>query len=299
MPDRDWHRHVAYIGLASVVVAVIVAPILVTAQDQWRDRQKYEQHTQAAYEEAGRSFSLLSKEDQSASTDARERAREDREKSDLDAQWATATWTQDQFIVGLVGLFATVGALAFAYLAWQATKAGVAVTRDIGQKQVRAYLSLGAGRVMHTDLGVGEDAIPHLRFRFRVRNAGQSPARELRLRVECTIDVPGFRHIERWVSIGISPVAAGGREWADVYINYNNGLEEPLIGLPDMLDVTMATLGVIARIDGFDVFDRPLDPATCAYSFRVHSFNTDHWYPMERITSQMLADRDADAIEEV
>lgn len=226
-----------------------------------------------------------------------------RQEQDLSAQNASAFWAPWMFFATLAGvvyvartLNETRKATEAAMRAAEATERSIDVTRDIGQKQVRAYLSLGAARLMHTDLGLGKEAVPHLGFRFRIRNAGQSPAKDLKLYVECTIDIPGFRNIVRWVSIGVSPIAAGTREWAEVYINYNNGLEEPLRGLPDMLDITMATLGIVARIDGFDVFEEPLDPATCAYSFKVFSFDAGQWYPLERITSELLADRDERAL---
>jgi hypothetical protein len=230
---------------------------------------------------------------------AQEADREDRERQhDLKAQQDTAEWTAAGSILAGLGLIITAAGVIYVARTLEETRRANVTAREIGQKQVRAYLSVGSGRVMHLDLGLGDRMIPHLRFRFRIRNSGQSPAKQLQLSVECTIDVPGFRHLTRRVSIGISPIAAGAREWAEVYVNYNDGVAEPILALPDMLDVTMATLEIIARVDGFDVFERALDSATCAYSFRVNSFNADSWYPLERLTSELLAEREEQALRE-
>lgn len=195
MSKGDWHRHVAFVGLGAVVVGLVAGPIigatLATGQEQWLERQKYEQQAQAGYRQAGHEFSLLSEVEQRASSEERERAREAREKSDLVAQWATADWTQFQFYIGIVSLLFTGSALFFAYRAWQAAKesARAAVTaNDDNRRRFEAerrpwlHVELVVGG--HLTWRKGSATAP---FKLIVRNVGGSVAIDVRFEFDSTV----------------------------------------------------------------------------------------------------------------
>lgn len=105
-----------------------------------------------------------------------------RAESDLDAQQAMALWAKLMTVASVAGLGVTAigvylvwGTLDQTRAATNAAQDAVAVTRDIGQRQVRAYLVDLDVRVV----GYTPGAIPT--YHMIVKNTGQSPARSVRI----------------------------------------------------------------------------------------------------------------------
>ena len=299
MSDRGWLQ---YLGLVGCLILFLMLPaswLLAYQQDHEEERRDAASYSVEAGSElfahcAGRAepdaFVCVAK--------AQEADREDRERQhDLKAQQDVAEWTAAGAILAGLGLIVTAAGLFYLARTLDETRRSTAVAREIGQKQIRAYLSFGRAEVMHEEFVSGEKVIPHLRFRFRVHNAGQSPARDLQLNIECTISIAEHREVERRSSVGFSDVASGKKQWAPIFINYNDGLESPIFALPEMLDVTMATLHVAVWATGVDVFGQPLDPTPGAYAFRVTQFHNDTWFRMDRITSQLFSEEDYERLQ--
>jgi hypothetical protein len=177
MPDSNRHRIVAYLGIGAALGFAVAAPVLETANQQRREREQREQQTSSSNDEAGRHFSLLSEVDQTASTDARERAREEREKSDLDAQWATARWTFAQFIVGVLSFLGLAATVYFAFRAYRESKRSA----DAAQQTLwadRAWMAFELLQVDDLTNSVidGKPVEKAMRFAVLWKNCGRSPA---------------------------------------------------------------------------------------------------------------------------
>lgn len=128
----------------------------------------------------------------------RQRQREN-EQRDLDAQEAMAKWAKWMFwtsavmaVLTALALFAIVrtlhhtrraadasdGMLKEAIVATRAAQDAVEATRDVGEAQVRAYLSIAS-----VFFDIGED-LRHCKVAVVVNNSGNSPARISELRAE-------------------------------------------------------------------------------------------------------------------
>lgn len=102
--------------------------------------------------------------------------------ADLKAQQEMATWAHLMFIVTGAGVIfiaqtldATRAAVREAKDATKAAQDAVDVTREIGEAQVRAYLTVAHAMIRF------EDRTP--RLFLTIRNAGQSPARNIRISI--------------------------------------------------------------------------------------------------------------------
>jgi hypothetical protein len=99
--------------------------------------------------------------------DERAQRAEKRAKDDLKAQ-------QDMAWAAKIGLILIGATVFFAALAWKATKQTNKITREIGEAQVRAYVS-----IVSATMQFGTD-YEHPFVSVQVKNSGQSPARNFR-----------------------------------------------------------------------------------------------------------------------
>jgi hypothetical protein len=171
MFNRDWIKHVA-IGLVAVALTLIWAAFYVGSEigkargESNKHTAEYERHA----EEQIRATCLSGKKGDIAECVSKiiEATNEDsRAEDDLIAQTEMARWALYMLIATLVVAVITgVGV----YYVWQTLK----VTRDIGEAQVRAYISIKASPLF-------KDLAPDapMNFELEVSNLGSSPAFDL------------------------------------------------------------------------------------------------------------------------
>ena len=131
--------------------------------------------------------------------DAQQHERQDeRDEADLDAQKEMALWAKHMtratvagVIITFAGVCLVAGTLYYSKIAAAAAvkaaeeaKHIVAVTRDLGIRQVRAYVDIST--VIIKDLEVGKNPTTTV----RVRNRGQSPAHRVRMTTRLNMNVP-------------------------------------------------------------------------------------------------------------
>ncbi|MEX0282123.1 MAG: hypothetical protein AB3N13_13150 [Arenibacterium sp.] len=152
-----------------------------------------------------------------------------RDQKDLKAQRYMALWAFIMAVASLFGLGVTVVGLVFIYRTLKASEKAtdaavqsVAVSREIGEAQVRAYLSVDQATVEADNKG-------HLVLKVTLKNSGNSPARRVRqtTRVEFRTGVRpeddvGEFTVENGRTFGLADIAAGGTEC----------FVEPHIGIP-------------------------------------------------------------------
>jgi hypothetical protein len=129
---------------------------------------------------------------------------QDANEADLCQQWRSANaaeravdlageqiaWIRWEFAARLVTILATVAAAIAAIVAAKAAQDAVEVARDIGQKQVRAYLMVKSMDLRHTK--------GRWQIKMEVVNAGQSPAFDCHYEATVTIHAMDSRD-GRWV----------------------------------------------------------------------------------------------------
>ena len=100
----------------------------------------------------------------------------ERDERDLVAQEVTAAWTRVTAFAAIVGVVASIFGLGLIWAAYQATQDTNRITRDLGRKQLRAYLTIDLKA-----FSIGEYGVPN--FDIRVRNLGATPASSVVLKV--------------------------------------------------------------------------------------------------------------------
>lgn len=169
--------------------------------------------------------------------------------------------------------------------ATEAAQDAVVVTREIGEAQARAYLSIERAAA-YMDLGISDG--PGISAEVTVRNYGQSPAKEVHFAVEvaCTVkDERGsqrteFIRSETWEIGVISPgksedsgtVGFGTMNWPPDVIQDERGA--PKVGI--------GTVGVYAvDVFGKGIFEtRPLKIAMTKEEFAIMRYNRAFEEPM-------------------
>jgi hypothetical protein len=142
---------------------------------------------------------LIAEEDKRATE-----AQESREKRDLNAQEAMADWAKWMFFATLATVLLTFVALVYIRKtlietqdAVRAADATVIATREIGQAQVRAYLSFEIENVKFSTPVLApddtSDPLPNFVVSFSgiLTNSGQSPASEVRIIFDIGEIIPG------------------------------------------------------------------------------------------------------------
>lgn len=177
--------------IIAVVIGLAFSQSL-QAQEQTSPTEDRAIHLQELLDQKPSGIPIRIIEDSDA-RDARERSdreREQREKADLEAQQGMnaatkamndatqsiewATWLSTFFVA--VGTALLVWTLILTRQANKSAQTAVEITRDIGRLQTRAYLDICDAKV--TNLKVGH--VPTIQI--AIKNCGQSPARNLRVR---------------------------------------------------------------------------------------------------------------------
>ena len=145
-------------------------------QDAESDRNQTSQD-QAAH--LGFPIRILEEPEQSESAIREQQEASQREIDDLQAQNLAAESAQGAFRVGVaqtvLAFFGTLALIYSLYLNRKATHAAqdaVAVTRDIGQRQIRAYLAVENVSVVVTS--------PFIKIAWEITNIGHSPAQNVK-----------------------------------------------------------------------------------------------------------------------
>ncbi len=73
----------------------------------------------------------------------------ERDERDLVAQEVTAAWTRVTAFAAIVGVVASIFGLGLIWAAYQATQDTNRITRDLGRKQLRAYLTIDLQGFFH------------------------------------------------------------------------------------------------------------------------------------------------------
>jgi len=120
---------------------------------------------------------------------------QDQRNSDLCAQWKAADSANDAAYYAKLQIWAAafgmLGLLVTIYLTLKAVRTAqqsVAVAQDTARRQLRAYIIASAFRVENLKVG----AVP--RVTFRIRNAGQTPAYEVRAVFQLFFSAAGASH---------------------------------------------------------------------------------------------------------
>jgi hypothetical protein len=191
-----------------------------------------------------------------------------REENDLKAQREMADWAFGMLIASSIGviitslgvwfvretLIATRRMIGEAASATQAAHDAVSTTREIGEAQVRAYLSVRRARFFVEPM--------FLHIELDITNSGQSPARSVQVSASVTIqfdygdrtrplDPSSVRHHESESEIiAMSEVGAGSSASAKVVL--------PATRLGDAIAHAIDTspFQVKCRVDWLDVFDK-------------------------------------------
>jgi hypothetical protein len=135
-----------------------------------------------------------------------------REESDLYAQWNMAWWSRFSAIIAGIGLFVTIVGIVLVKQTLDANRAAVAAAnranesqREIGESQVRAYLTISKVVGKFTDDG--------LHVQFTAYNSGNSPANNVELPVEIWPgwgQPPRVNDISNWNLLVVGSLRSGG-----------------------------------------------------------------------------------------
>lgn len=189
MPERDWVQSIALGALAGLVIAGVGWAILETGfylgQTYGEQQANSDTYARSAAEDieslclGGEPTSVASCIRQvTEATNEHERA-----QRDLVAQQRMQLWAL--WLLGVSGFGTAIAGYGLVLLrrTWFEAKAAtnaaqdaVAVTRDLGQRQVRAYVSILGANVF--DCGIGKQP----KIVITIKNTGQSPAKNLKIR---------------------------------------------------------------------------------------------------------------------
>lgn len=186
MSNGNSNDHIARLGL--VLIVVVLVGIVAFQKSGYEhvnpvsneyETSEYQKRANARVENEcsgiqGVDFAKCANEIEKAARDAH------RSQKDLKAQRYMALWAFFMAAAGIVGLIVTGVGLYFIYrtlvASEKATKAAVEavnVTRDMGERQIRAYLAVENSTVRN--LAVGQN----MKIEFSLKNSGQSPAKNV------------------------------------------------------------------------------------------------------------------------
>jgi hypothetical protein len=248
MPKRTW--------LAPIVLGIVVLGFVsgVQAQVGQNDEQRQTSPEENPADSSSFAIPIEIIEDQ-AEADARQRREQEadqRQIDDLLAQQGMDQATQrmtdlaekQTWLIGIGTLLLFV-TLYFAYQANRAAFAAVKVTKDIGERQVRAYVHPDGFTLTHTD----DEFLPCVTMHYK--NFGQSPARRIVKDIKVSFVFIGraqvkeseFKADETGLDLG-----PGQRKSTSAVFRFYTGLREAIVK-------EMVTLHVHGTIRYFDVFD--------------------------------------------
>lgn len=181
MLKRDWRLYAATLGALGLVVAVIMAASFVwshyelgrKAHQEYRSRS-YTSQQQAADHIAAKCNSPSAPAgfvQECLSAEIRAYQDQDTTNQDLQAQQEMAFWAFWMFSASVAGLVVSIAGLGLLLMSLMQTRTAIRDTREIGEAQVRAYLTVTGG-----DFIVRSDGT--IEFRVQMRNVGTSPSPE-------------------------------------------------------------------------------------------------------------------------
>lgn len=201
MSKRDWLRWIPYLTATAALVIFIADSAINTferylALDQeWRNQNQYEQtQTQKSAEIISRNCSITeippSRVAQCLVEEISRYVEKTHSDQDLQAQNKMAYWAQALFWLSGVGaIFSFVG-LWLLFRSLRHTRTAIADTREIGEAQVRAYLSIDTSQEIMSIQALGRDQIP--KVRFQIKNSGNSPALKFTYAAAVLLEPEGF-----------------------------------------------------------------------------------------------------------
>lgn len=181
MPFRTWCLAVAF-GLIGASLQ---------AQEQAGSRNDGASSQQSISQPFGLPVRIVEDKEAAEATERREEEAAEREQQDLVAQQSMdaaahsakrAAWLSAALVAIGTGLL--VWTLSLTREANRAARDAVAVTRDIGQRQVRAYVGVHEAKA---DFLSNEEFPEQYRFMIILKNTGASPATKVRIWAACYI----------------------------------------------------------------------------------------------------------------
>ncbi|NUB42968.1 hypothetical protein GEU84_001095 [Fertoebacter nigrum] len=177
MPESYWRGPLAFVIFGIVLSAVAALLIWDYAAILTEQRVRYEEASRSYADQAAERIKRDCGADLAAASlrdcirkeiEAAEDSK--RAERDLDAQETMARFTRVMGYTGLIGLALGVGSVYLIWATLSETQRMAKITRDIGQKQVRAYIAV-TGAELLADLEHGR-----MMVRIYIRNSGNSPA---------------------------------------------------------------------------------------------------------------------------
>lgn len=101
-----------------------------------------------------------------------------RDYANLVAQRSSALWAKIMGIAALIGMGLSLVGVVLVWTTFRETRKANEIAREIGEAQVRAYLSLDVFWEGYGDPNV-------LNFKYSIHNSGQSPARNVAIEIFC------------------------------------------------------------------------------------------------------------------
>ena len=185
-----WLRRLAALGIATSLIYLIISGALgvwgqyTTSSQSYREyQQQTEYYEREATEKIVREcafvipFSPAFRNCLLYSIQAYQQ--EDRSKRDLKAQQDMAYWAMILTIISAVGIGISAVAVWVVILSLRQTRTAISDTREIGEAQVRAYLSFVMEKI-DGDITIGFDNPEGVSVEFNIVNSGLSPARNVR-----------------------------------------------------------------------------------------------------------------------
>ena len=188
MPFRTWCLAIA-LGLISASLQ---------AQEQAGGPRERASGQQDISQPFGLPVRIVEDKEAAEATERREEEAAEREKQDLVAQKSMdaaahsakrAAWLSAALVAIGTGLL--VWTLALTREANRAAQEAVAVTRDIGERQVRAYVGIHEVKAGFLS---NEEFPEQYRFMIILKNTGGSPATKVRVWAGCYIGASGLPH---------------------------------------------------------------------------------------------------------
>lgn len=170
-------------------------------------------------------------------------------KRDLDAQEAMAFWAKWMFWATVCTVIVGIGGIVYVRLA-------LLETRRLGQTEIRAYLTITDMTVQIDDLQPPAKMFAPS-FKFKVRNTGNSPARNIRYYIRgaylyrgCKGEVRGSTDFRKnSATFDVAPNVAIPREHTSLLLLLNNADRAAL-------DSGTLRMAITAYVSFLDVFDK-------------------------------------------
>lgn len=267
MPNRDWLRYLALVGLQALglfAIAQIGVSVWSEYVDSSREYREYRQQAEAeqnkaAHEIASRCNIIFEPGQSLASCIAQEinaYQKQDTTDKDLKAQQDMALWGLGTVLVGALGLVISVGGLFMLWQSLNQTRQAISNDREIGHAQIRAYVSVFDFETIVTD-----DPRPVIKTTIVFKNTGQTPAKKLRVNADWAAGETPFdetlhpHRVEKFDGRGA--VSSGATFFAN--LNTEKGNFRRALGGGDIEKVISGEwkFWVFGVIEYVDVFNEP------------------------------------------